>query len=457
MTLVRQSQGMVPFRAVSYGQQSDAVSEPSAGETGLPPTIKDGSGREYKLKTDPQNGAPYYEHVSQVTAPNGNRLDLNISLYFLADGGMLRKVNQKVSAPNGDTRQDLIQTVIGKDGLPKAEQLDSRITKPGRVDHEVTTSVFSAGKPVRKSTDLSVVQEQYDPASKTAINSTTRIHAEWGDGQTPISQDAPPASLSRSEDVSYKTDGGGINKDTPRIITTHREGAMGTDGKFAWVGDMQLIVRFDGRGGQYLEIERQVPMDAAGNPIMARAKTIRTDDKQNLVNKGMMQARIWGGFAGNLLAIAGSRMLGGSFGGVGKALVGVGIAATGAAFAGEAHAAATQRNDASMARLFMTGYDTAWMGLYGAYLIKRRGMSASAQINNLATGAGLAGLAGNATVFNTTRRPGDVEVNAELPKVLNAVPAESFATSNGEALLNGMSVVGAVMPDDVVQLPDLVS
>lgn len=331
----------------------------------------DPQGRRFQRRNDPATGHVYWEHADRVADQAGNRLATEIVIDIAPQGTVVRTERQRLERANGDIEQ--LQRAVHFDGTGKrtsevTDTLEST-TKDGvrREEKAHIVGTIQQEQLVRQRMDMRVV-EQVGEAPGQTVRGETTIRAEWDNDGQPIDQNTVP-TLQREQVVRYDVPGGGLHKGYPRIITTAQRASGRVDA--LQHEPMALTVRFEGKGGQYLERQLEVPVDGHGQAEMARARTIKEIDGQSRVDKGLMQARIWGGFASSLAIIVGANLLRTPLGGVGKALVGGGLVASTASLTGEVHAVATERNDASWARLAMGVYDTTWNGLYAALLFGR--------------------------------------------------------------------------------------
>lgn len=356
----------------------------SASDQALQP-ITDAQGRVFYPRVDPSTGHTLYEHQSQQTAANGNRVQLAITIDLSQDGSYARTVDQRLDTTTGDFQQEREISRYSNAGIQVGDEVTGHSKVAGRETFEQTASEFTQGAEVRRNTDLRVLEESHD-ATGAAANGETTIHASWDNGGQPLTAETIPV-LDRHELVRYSAPGLGINKDTDRVITTRRH-AVGPMNALTYPEPMSLVVRFNGHDGQYIEREMSVPLDAAGAADFAHATTTRTDDHQSGLVKGLMQARIWGGFASSWLGVLGVRLLGTNHG-LARGMMYAGLAAGAAEGVGEVHALATKRNDGSTGRLFMSLYDSAWLGLVTYYT--RGGGGGSAVSSRMASMSGITG------------------------------------------------------------------
>jgi hypothetical protein len=355
-----------------------AATDAAAGGSNAQP-ITDAQGRVYYPSIDPTTGHLLYTHTSTGTNSAGVRQQLVIIIDIAADGSFTRTVRQDLAATNGSRSTQQTRSQFSQEGLQLAEQTTTYVVESGRSTTEDTRSEFARGKLVGRVTDLVVTEQATDPAG-TSVDARTVVRATWSAGGEPITGDTVPM-IDRRELATVTAPDAGINKGTTRQISTERR-VSGPLNQLVWDSSMRMVVRFNGRGSQYIERELRVPLDAAGTPDYDRAEVIRTDDRQSGFVKAATQARIWGGFAGSWMGIIGSRIAPVSRP-VGHALMYAGVGASLAAVGGEGHAIATRRNDASYGRLFMELYDTTWLGL----LVASRRRSVGAEVSALATTA----------------------------------------------------------------------
>ncbi|MCW2925174.1 MAG: hypothetical protein JWM98_2578 [Thermoleophilia bacterium] len=366
-----------------------------AGAQALPPTITDAQGRVFTLGQDPATGHPQYRHASEQHDEAGSRLELEIVIDLAEDGSFSRKTSQSLSLASGDSQREVVLASYAADGTQVGETTDSTKHEGEGSLTEHTVGTFAAGQLVRRETDIVNVQAQTDPTTHEATRIEAKVHGTWDGGGKPIT-DATVPTVDRTERQQVTTPGGGINKDTSRTLTFTRHGAGPLDA-LAWDAQGTLLVRFEGHGGQYIEREMTVPLRGAeGAPSMDDAVTVRTDDHQDLVNKGLTQARVWGGLVSNLSWVAGINFAKGS---LGKGLLGLSAAAAGVELVGEGHAVATKRNDGDWGRVASSAYDLLLTGMLGAYMSGRKDvgtqLSTTQRVGLSALGG--AGLVGNAT------------------------------------------------------------
>jgi hypothetical protein len=361
---------------------ADGDGQPQA----LPQTFKDAQGREFRLQIDPVSGHPQYRHASEQHDQAGNSLTLEILIDLAQDGSFTRRTSQNLALATGDAQREVVLDSFAPDGKQLGETVESFKKQGAAVTTEHTVGQYTNGELVKRDTDLVQTDEATDAKTHEVTKVATKIHGTWENGGQPITDQTIP-TVDRTDSQSYLTPGAGINKDTDRTIEFTRH-AAGPLNALDWDDAGKLIVRFNGHGTQYLEREMRVPLDQTnGAPDMDHAETVRTDDKQNLVNKGLMQARIWGGLASNLSWIVGINFARGS---LGRGFLAFSAAASGAELVGEAHAVATKRNDGDWGRLIISGYDTLLTGMLAAYMTGRK------DVRTLSTGqkTGLTALGG---------------------------------------------------------------
>lgn len=386
-------------RAIAAQPADDARAQPQE----LPPTITDAQGRVYRLQQDPVTGHPQYRHAAEQRDQAGNSLVLDILIDLAPDGSYTRRTSQQLTLANGDSQRELVLSSHAADGTQVGEQVETYRRQGNAITSEKTIGMFAAGELVRRETHL----EQSDEATNSTTGEFTRvsakIHGVWDNGGQPITDQTIP-TVERTENQTIRSPGQGINKDTDRTIEFTRH-AAGPLNALDWDEAGTLLVRFEGRKGQYIERELRVPLDqATGEPDMAKAEVTRTDDRQNLVNKGLMQARIWGGLASNLSWIIGINFARGR---LGTGLLAFSAAASGAQLVGEGHAIATKRNDGDWGRLIMSAYDVLLTGMLAGYMSGRkdaRSQLTSGQRAGL-TAIGGAGLAVNGAELSGTLNP----------------------------------------------------
>jgi hypothetical protein len=385
------------------------------GAQALPPTITDGQGRVFRLQQDPVTGHPQYRHAADQRDQAGNTLTLEILIDLAPDGSFSRKTSQVLTLVNGDGQREVVVASHGADGKQVGEVVDSWKKQGNAITTEKTTGTFAGGQLVRRETDLDQSDSATDEKTREVIKVNTKIHGTWDNGGQPITDQTIPV-VDRTDSQSYLTPGAGINKDTDRTIEFTRH-AAGPLNALDWDDHGKLVVRFNGRGEQYLEREMKVPLDqATGAPNMDKAEVTRTEDKQNLVNKGLMQARIWGGLASNLSWIIGINFARGS---LGKGFLAFSAAASGAQLLGEGHALATKRNDGDWGRLIVSSYDMLPTGMLAAYMSGRKDVNTMTQGQRLGLNAlGAGGLAMN---------------GAELSGKLNPIGADALTQSLSDA------------------------
>lgn len=403
---------------------------PADGEQpqgGLPPTLTDAQGRVFKLQVDPLTGHPQYRHAAVQRDQAGSSLTLEILIDLSPDGSFTRRTSQQLALANGDSQREVVLTSHGADGVQTGELVESASKEGSATTSERTTGTYAAGKLVRRETNIDQRDEATDPATRERTTISAKIHGTWDNGGREITATTVPM-VDRTETQQILSPGEGINTDTDRTITFTRHGA-GPLNALDWDTDGKLIVRFEGRKGQYIEREMRVPLDqTSGAPQMDKAVTTRTDDKQNFVNKGLMQARIWGGLASNLSWIIGINFARGS---LGKGFLAFSAAASGAQLLGESHAVATKRNDGDWSRVVVSAYDVLLTGMLAAYMSGRKdastqftqgqrlGLSALAAPSLTMHGAQLTGASGGLLggTFGTTgltKRLNDAGIGASL-------------------------------------------
>jgi hypothetical protein len=356
----------------------------------LPQTITDAQGREFTLQQDPVSGHPQYRHAEEQHDATGSSLTLEILIDLAQDGSYSRRTTQHLALATGDSQHEVVLDSFAADGTQVGEQVESRKQEGAAVTTEKTTGTYAAGQLVRRETDVVQSDEATDATSheRTTVGST--IHGVWDNGGQPITDDTIP-TVDRNDTQAILTPGQGINKDTDRTLTFTRH-AAGPVNALDWDDAGKLVVRFDGHKGQYIERELKVPLDqASGDPDMAHAETVRTDDHENLVNKGLMQARVWGGLASNLSWIVGVNF---AKGGLGKAFLGLSAVASGAQLIGETHAVATKRNDGDWTRVATSAYDVLLTGMLAAYMSGNKGFNTQALSAGQRLGFSAAGIAG---------------------------------------------------------------
>jgi hypothetical protein len=382
------SMSIAPSMARSIVAASDGTESQQAA---LPPALRDAQGREYRLQIDPSSGLPQYRHASEQRDATGS-LSIEIVITLAPDGSFTRRTSQDLQLASGDGRRETVLARHAADGTQTGERVESFTRRGSRTTDEKTEGTYVAGTLVRRETDLHQREEATNPTSGEATSVEARIRGVWDEGGMPITDQTVP-HVDRTETQRVSSPGQGINKDTPRTLTFTARGA-GPLGALTYEDHGTLVVRFAGRKGQYIERELRVPLDAAtGAPRMDQAEVTRTDDKQNLVNKGLMQARIWGGLASNVSWIIGVNFV---RGGMGRGLLAASAAAAGAQLTGEVHAVATKRNDGDWSRVVRSGYDALLVGLLAAYRSGRPRLSLDSTPQLMAlNGVGAAGLAMN--------------------------------------------------------------
>ncbi len=418
-----------------------AAADGEQPQGGLPPTLTDAQGRVFRLQVDQVTGHPQYRHAAEQRDQAGNRLELEILIDLAPDGTFTRRTSQHLSLANGDSQREVVLASHGADGVQTGELVESSTKEGSATTSERTVGTYAAGKLVRRETDIEQRDEATDAKTREKTTVSAKIHGTWDNGGREITAEVVP-TVDRTETQQILSPGQGINKDTDRSITFTRHGA-GPLNALDWDDDGKLIVRFEGRKGQYLEREMRVPLDqSTGAPQMDKAEAVRTDDKQNLLNKGLMQARIWGGLASNLSWIIGINFARGS---LGKGFLAFSAAASGAQLLGETHAVATKRNDGDWSRVVVAGYDMLLTGMLAAYMSGRKdartqltggqrlGLSALAAPSVAMHGSQLLGGSGNLLGSGTpfggdalTRRIMDAGVGAALtaPKQASALDGD---------------------------------
>lgn len=360
----------------------------------LPPTITDAQGRVFRLQQDPVTGAPQYRHASQQRDQAGNTLDLEIVITLAADGSYSRRTAQNLQLTSGEAQRAITLQSFDPQGLQVGQVDDTETRKGTSLTTEHVVGTFTAGALVHRAADVVQQDAQTDAKTKESVHVESRIHADWDNGGTPITSATVPV-LDRQDTQRYGTPGGGINKDTDRILTFTRH-AAGPVNALDWDDAGKLVVRFEGHKGQYLERELRVPLaQDTGAPDMTHAEEVRTDDHQNLVNRGLMKARIWGGLASNLSWIIGLNF---TTGRARAGLLAVSAAASGAELVGEVHAVATKRNDGDWGRVAMSAYDALLTGALAAFISHRKpftGQQITPGITSVGTALAATGLAVN--------------------------------------------------------------
>lgn len=346
--------------------------------------ITDGQGRVYTPRVDPATGHLLLEHSSAQTGPQGEQATLAITIDIAPDQSFVRTVDQAIRSQNGDHQSERTVAAFSSQGVQLSEVTTASTRAAGKSSTEQTRGTFTNGALVNRVTDL-VMTESGSGQGAERLESTSNIHAEWKNDGQPITDQTVPTIERRDHTVSTLPDGG-INKGTDRVITFDRR-ATGTPGALTYPDPMKVVVRFNGRGSEYIERELAVPLDATGAAHYDRARVVRDEDKQSSLVKAATKARVWGGFAGSWMGIIGLRLQP-RLPGAGKALMYAGVGASMAGVGGEAHALATRRNDASMARMVMELYDTTWLTLLVG--LRTRG-SVGSHINRMVPGALAAG------------------------------------------------------------------
>jgi hypothetical protein len=409
-TLYAQAPGVAAGPEPVGDVPTDPAGTPALAPGDTPPSGPDivtfPDGRPYRVTTNPATGHQTYEHVSTQTAANGNVGHLTITIDLAPEGTATKTVKQRIDSPTGAFSDGTTVTSYDAAFSTTGETVDLHTSDTGKELTEHTVSSYTAGQETGRVTDLTQLENQTDATTGEKVTGDTRVHGEWFDGGQPLTDAIVPV-IQRNETVTYTTPGQGINSDTDRLLTTTRysEGPLNA---LTYPQPMQLTVRFNGHGDQYLERRMDVPLDASGNPQLANAKVTGTTDNQLWWIKGLTTARVWGGLSSQLLAIAGSRLLGGSLGGVGKALMLGGVGVSSLSAVGEGHAVLDKRNDGSWARLAMSLYDTAWLG--GVVLMSRKQLNdidakipgTNVSARDAMTGAAALGIAGNAGLLAGT-------------------------------------------------------
>jgi hypothetical protein len=371
-----------------------------AGAQALPPTITDGQGRVFRLQQDPVTGHPQYRHAAEQRDQAGNTLTLEILIDLAQDGSFTRKTAQVLTLVNGDGQRETVTEQHAPDGKQTGELVESWKKQANAITTEKTTGTFANGELVRRETDIEQSDQATDEKTHEVIKVGAKIHGTWDNGGQPITDQTIPV-VDRTDTQSYLTPGAGINKDTDRTIDFTRH-AAGPVNALDWDEAGTLVVRFNGHGDQYIEREMKVPLDQTnGAPDMDHAEVVRTDDKQNLVNRGLMQARIWGGLASNLSWIVGINFARGS---LGKGFLGLSAVAAGAQLIGESHAVATKRNDGDWGRVIISGYDMLLTGMLAAYMSGRKDVSTLTSQQRM----GLNALGGTGLAMNGAQLTGKV-------------------------------------------------
>lgn len=345
-------------------------------------------GRSYTVRLDPDTGHVLLDHRSSQAGADGLVLTIDIHIDLAPDGSFRRAVQQRIAAPSGEFQHELTTSSFDAGGLQLSEVTEGRLQTAARTRSERTVTDFAAGEPIRRTLRL----QQVDLASGIGGERSRvelDIAATWDEHGAPLTDQSVPA-IDRTERATYTSPGQGINVDTDRVITTVAH-ATGTPEALVHDRPMQLVVRFNGHGDEYVERELSVPI-VDGEPVMSQAVVVRSDDHQAALTKGMTQARIWGGFVSGWMAVIGLNMRNGSLKGLGRGLMYGGVAAGLSEVAGEGHAMLTRRNDASGSRLFMSIYDTTWTGLL-TYATRRRSLGARAQLAANIAGIGSASIA----------------------------------------------------------------
>lgn len=370
-----------------------ATDEPG-GEATLPPVIRDAQGREYRLQVDPVSGMAQYRHASIQRDQAGSSLALEILITLADDGSFTRKTTQDLQLATGDSQREVVDARFAADGVQVGETVDSTTRRGKAVTTEHTVGSFVAGQLVKRESDIVQRDEATDPKTGEHVTVEGTIRGVWDGRGEPIT-DATVPFVDRTDTQRIDTPGQGLHKDTPRVITFTAHGA-GPLGALDWDDAGKLVVRFEGNKNQYIEREMRVPLDqASGAPLMDQAEVTRTEDGQNFLNKSLMQARIWGGFASNLSWVIGLNFARGS---LGKGFLGLSAAAAAAQLTGEVHAVATKRNDGDVTRVVTSAYDMLLTGMLAAYMSGRKDAAVQlpGAIRTGATAAGATGIAINA-------------------------------------------------------------
>ena len=411
-----------------------AAADGEAPQGGLPPTLTDAQGRVFRLQQDPITSHPQYLHAATQRDQAGNSLTLEILIDLAPDGSFTRKTSQNLNLANGDSQREVVLASHDAQGVQVGELTESSTKEGAATTSERTVGTYAAGKLVKRETDLDQRDEATDAKTLEKTVVSAKIHGTWDNGGQEITATTIPV-VERNETQQILSPGQGINKDTDRTITFTRH-AGGPLNALDWDADGKLVVRFEGHKGQYIEREMRVPLDQTnGAPDMANAETVRTDDKQNLVNKGLMQARVWGGLASNLSWIAGINFARGS---LGKGLLAFSAVASGAQLLGESHAVATKRNDGDWSRVVVSAYDMLLTGMLAGYMSGRKdarsqlsgtqrlALTAAAGPSLAMHGAQLTGTADPIGGNALTKRLNDAGIGAALaaPKVASPLDGQ---------------------------------
>ncbi len=380
--------------------------------------ITDGQGHVFTPRVDPATGHLLLEHHSTQTGPGGEQASLAITIDIAPDQSFVRTVDQAVKLQNGDQQSERTVAAFSAQGVQLSEQTTASSRSAGKQSSEQTRGEFSNGALVARITDLAMTETGAGQGSER-LESTSNIHAEWRNNGKPITDQTVPVIERRDHTVSTLPDGG-INKGTDRVVTFDRR-ATGTPGALTYPDPMKVVVRFNGRGSEYIERELAVPLDAQGAPNYNNSRVMRDEDHQSSFVKAATKARIWGGFAGSWMGILGLRLQS-RLPGAGKALMYAGVGASMAGVGGEAHALATRRNDASMARMVMELYDTTWLTLLVG--LRTRGSN----VARMAPGALAAGGA-----FQGLELLGDLRGNGPLRTSSRALDAALIGASMTQA------------------------
>lgn len=346
----------------------EAADEVPGSPGGLPPVMRDAQGREYRLQQDSATGAPQYRHASTQRDQAGSSLTLEILITLAPDGSFTRRTSQQLQLATGDHQREVVTGSYAADGTQVGELVESASKEGSATTTERTTGTYASGVLVRRETDIEQRDEATDPQTGERTVLGTKIHGTWDEGGKPITARTVP-HVRRDETQQVITPKQGLHTDQDRVLTFTRSG-QGPVNALDWDDHGTLVVRFNGRKGQYIEREMHVPLDqATGAPKMDEAETVRTDDRQNLLNKSLLQTRIWGGLASNLSWIIGLNFARGS---LGKGFLAFSAAAAGAQLVGEGHAVATRRADGDWGRVAVSAYDMLLTGLLAAYVGGRK-------------------------------------------------------------------------------------
>lgn len=410
----------------------DAVDgEPAA--PGLPTVLRDAQGREFRLQQDPVSGAPQYRHASAQRDQAGSSLELEILITLAPDGSFTRRSSQHLQMATGDNQREVVTGSFAADGTQLAETVESSSAEGTATTSERTVGTYAGGKLVRRETDVEQRDEATDPKTGERTVIGTKVHGTWDEGGAPITPKTIP-HVTRDETQQITSPKQGLHTDHDRVLTFTRS-AHGPVDALDWDEHGTLVVRFNGRKGQYVEREMRVPLDqATGAPQMNKAETIRTDDRQDLVNKALMQTRIWGGLASNVSWIIGLNFARGS---LGKGFLAFSAASAGAQLVGETHAVATKRADGDWGRVAVSAYDMLLTGLLAAYVTRRtdaRSQLGPAQRMGL-TALGGAGLAINGAELLGASNP--VGTNALTARLRDSGIGAQLAAPAAPTALDG--------------------